>query len=147
MAVEPWVSASLATDHYFLEPAGYRARARSAGGPRHSFGVVLGVVWILIFQLRSIPMMRMGAAPFLFATEGLMGGREAMGAWLRQWPQSIQTTLIFFFVLFWAEGSAAQGVDCSRCLCRHLRAAARAEQHLHGGGVAHADSRLLPLPC
>ena len=23
-----------------------------------------------------------------------------MGAWLQQWPQSIQTTLIFFFVLF-----------------------------------------------
>jgi serine/threonine-protein kinase len=44
--------------------------------------------------------MRMGAAPFLFSTEGLMGGREALGAWLRQWPQSIQTTLIFFFVLF-----------------------------------------------
>ena len=45
-------------------------------------------------------MMRMGAAPNLFSTAGLMGGREAMGEWLRQWPQSIQTTLIFFFVLF-----------------------------------------------
>ena len=44
--------------------------------------------------------MRMGGAPYLFSTEMLMGGREAMGAWLRQWPQSIQTTLIFFFVLF-----------------------------------------------
>jgi serine/threonine-protein kinase len=64
------------------------------------FGVALGVVWILVFQLRYIPMMRMGAAPNLFSTEGLMGGREALGAWLRQWPQSIQTTLIFFFVLF-----------------------------------------------
>ena len=29
-----------------------------------------------------------------------MGGREALGAWLRQWPQSIQSTLVFFFVLF-----------------------------------------------
>jgi hypothetical protein len=45
-------------------------------------------------------MMRMGAAPALFSTEALMGGREALGAWLRQWPQSIQTTLVFFFVLF-----------------------------------------------
>ena len=27
------------------------------------FGVMLGVVWILIFQIRYIPMMRMGAAP------------------------------------------------------------------------------------
>ncbi len=64
------------------------------------FGVLLGVVWILIFQLRYIPMMRMGAAPTLFSTEALMGGRTAMGAWLHQWPQSIQTTLAFFFLLF-----------------------------------------------
>jgi predicted Ser/Thr protein kinase len=64
------------------------------------FGLILGVVWILTFQIRSIPMMRMGASPYLFSTEFLMGGREAMGAWLRQWPQSIQTTLVFFFVLF-----------------------------------------------
>jgi predicted Ser/Thr protein kinase len=64
------------------------------------FGVLLGVVWILIFQIRYIPMMRMGAAPTLFSTEALMGGREALGAWLFQWPQSIQTTLAFFFLLF-----------------------------------------------
>jgi serine/threonine-protein kinase len=64
------------------------------------FGVMLGVVWILVFQLRSIPMMRMGAAPILFSTNALMGGRTALGAWLYQWPQSIQTTLVFFFLLF-----------------------------------------------
>jgi Protein kinase domain len=64
------------------------------------FGVILGVVWILIFQIRYIPMMRMGASPALFSTDALMGGRVALGAWLRQWPQSIQTTLVFFFVLF-----------------------------------------------
>jgi Protein kinase domain len=64
------------------------------------FGVLLGVVWILIFQIRYIPMMRMGAAPVLFSTDALMGGREALGGWLHQWPQSIQTTLVFFFLLF-----------------------------------------------
>ena len=64
------------------------------------FGVLLGVVWTLVFQISSIPKMRMGAAPFLFSTEALMGGREGLGAWLRQWPGSIQTTLVFFFVLF-----------------------------------------------
>jgi predicted Ser/Thr protein kinase len=63
-------------------------------------GVLLGVIWILVFQIRSIPMMHMGSAPYLFSTEALMGGREALGAWLRQWPGSIQTTLVFFFVLF-----------------------------------------------
>src|SRR5579863_5154041 len=64
------------------------------------FGVILGVVWVLVFQIRYIPMMRMGAAPGLTSTDALMGGRHAIGAWLQQWPQSIQTTLIFFFVLF-----------------------------------------------
>jgi serine/threonine protein kinase len=64
------------------------------------FGVALGVVWILVFQIRYIPMMHMGAAPALFSTDALMGGRTALGAWLFQWPQSIQTTLVFFFLLF-----------------------------------------------
>ena len=100
MAVEPWVRR-----HWPQTIISWSRLLSGQGrdplvGRDILFGVVLGVVWILIFQLRSIPMMRMGAAPFLFATEGLMGGREAMGAWLRQWPQSIQTTLIFFFVLF-----------------------------------------------
>ncbi len=64
------------------------------------FGVFLGVIWILIFQIRYIPMMHMGASPGLSSTEILMGGRHAMGAWLQQWPQSIQGTLAFFFLLF-----------------------------------------------
>ena len=64
------------------------------------FGALLGVVWILIFQIRYIPMMHMGAAPTLFSTSALMGGRTALGAWLAQWPSSIQTTLVFFFLLF-----------------------------------------------
>jgi serine/threonine-protein kinase len=42
----------------------------------------------------------MGAAPVLFSTDALSGGRVALGAWLAQWPQSIQTTLVFFFLLF-----------------------------------------------
>ena len=64
------------------------------------FGVILGVVWILIFQIRYIPMTHMGASPVLYSTDALIGGRQALGAWLRQWPQSIQTTLVFFMVLF-----------------------------------------------
>jgi serine/threonine-protein kinase len=45
-------------------------------------------------------MMRMGAAPSTFSSELLMGGRNALGAWLQHWPLSIQTTLVFFFLLF-----------------------------------------------
>jgi hypothetical protein len=60
---------------------------------------MLGVVWILIFQIRSIPMMHMGAAPALPSTGYLMGGREALGLWLLQIPGSIIGTLQFFFLL------------------------------------------------
>jgi serine/threonine-protein kinase len=63
-------------------------------------GVALGVVWILVFQIRYIFMMHMGASPSLGSTDVLLSGRSALGLWLRQWPQSIQTTLVFFLVFF-----------------------------------------------
>jgi predicted Ser/Thr protein kinase len=63
------------------------------------FGVMLGVVWILIFQIRYIIMMHLGAAPGLYATEYLMGGRQALGLWLSQVPGSILAALEFFFLL------------------------------------------------
>jgi serine/threonine-protein kinase len=63
------------------------------------FGVMLGVVWILIFQIRYIPMMRMGAAPGVGQMEYMEGGRTALGAWLMQIPTSILGTLQFFFLL------------------------------------------------
>jgi predicted Ser/Thr protein kinase len=62
-------------------------------------GVGLGVVWTLVFQIHQIPLMRMGGAPDLGATSILVGGRRALGAWLLQWPISIQTTLLFFLLL------------------------------------------------
>jgi serine/threonine-protein kinase len=62
-------------------------------------GVALGVIWILVFQLRYIPMMHLGASPGFGSTDVLMGGRVALGGWLRQWPQSIQSTLVFFLLL------------------------------------------------
>jgi serine/threonine-protein kinase len=100
LAVEPWVR------RHWPKTIISWSRLLSAGardplvGRDILFGVLLGVVWILIFQIRSIPMMRMGASPYLFSTEALMGGREALGGWLQEWPQSIQTTLAFFFLLF-----------------------------------------------
>ncbi len=63
------------------------------------FGVMLGVLWILIFQFRSIPVMRMGGVPFLGNADFLAGGRTALGAWLKQVPSSILGTLQFFFLL------------------------------------------------
>jgi serine/threonine protein kinase len=63
-------------------------------------GVALGVVWILVFQIRYIAMMHMGASPALGSTDALIGGRVALGWWLRQWLQSIQSTMVFFLALF-----------------------------------------------
>jgi Protein kinase domain len=63
------------------------------------FGVMLGVVWILIFHLHRIPLMRLGGVPFLGNSDYLMGGRTAFGAWLRQVASSILGTLQFFFLL------------------------------------------------
>jgi hypothetical protein len=62
-------------------------------------GVMLGVVWVLIFQIRYIPMMHMGASPGLGQPEYLAGGREALGALLTQIANSIIGTLHFFFLL------------------------------------------------
>jgi len=64
------------------------------------FGVMLGIVWILIFQLRSIPLMRLGAAPGMGRSEFLEGGRQALGAGLMQAVNSVIGTLQFFFLLF-----------------------------------------------
>ncbi len=100
MAVEPWVRRHWPTTMISWSRLISGQASDPLVGRDILFGVLLGVVWILIFQIRYIPMMRMGAAPSLFSTSALMGGRTALGAWLYQWPQSIQTTLAFFFLLF-----------------------------------------------
>jgi predicted Ser/Thr protein kinase len=64
------------------------------------FGVILGVAWILIIQVRMALTIRNGASPDLYSTDYLMGGRHALGAWLIQIPGAIQGTLLFFFLLF-----------------------------------------------
>jgi len=63
------------------------------------FGVLLGVIWIVIFKVGSFATMKMGASPPLFSTEYLVSTRQALGVWLYQVPSSILTTLEFFFLL------------------------------------------------
>jgi serine/threonine-protein kinase len=99
MAIEPWVRRQW--------PKTIISWSRLlAGGWRDPvvgrdilLGVGLGVIWLLVFAVRYIPLMHLGASPSIGSTDVLMGGRVALGSWLRQWPQSIQTTLIFFRVL------------------------------------------------
>jgi hypothetical protein len=64
------------------------------------FGVILGLIWIVIFQVRGLLTMRNGAPPEFYSTDYLMGGRHALGAWLLHIPGAIEGTLLFFFLLF-----------------------------------------------
>lgn len=99
MAIEPWVrrlwphtiiSWTRLLNGSFRDPV---------VGRDMLLGVALGVVWILVFAVRYLVLMHFGAAPSLGSTDVLMGGRVALGGWLLQWPQSIQSTLIFFLLL------------------------------------------------
>lgn len=63
------------------------------------FGVLLGLVWILVFQVHHFLLTRLGEAPPFFSTDYLVGTRSAFGAWLSQIPASILGTLQFFFLL------------------------------------------------
>lgn len=64
------------------------------------FGLVLGSIWSLIFELGHIAVARLGGSPDLPSSDYLMGGRQALGAGLAHVPNSVQTTLIFFFLIF-----------------------------------------------
>jgi len=63
------------------------------------FGVILGVIWILVFHIRNIAMIHMGSSPEVYSTEYLIGGHQALGAWLYQVPSAIVGALEFFFLL------------------------------------------------
>jgi serine/threonine-protein kinase len=63
------------------------------------FGVMLGVIWILIVEIRFAVLAHLGVSPNLAQADYLIGGREALGAWLMQIPTSILGTLGFFFLL------------------------------------------------
>jgi len=64
------------------------------------FGVMLGIVLVLIFRVGRVLEMNKGAAPELNSTDYLIGGRHVLGAWLFHIPGAIQGTLLFFFLLF-----------------------------------------------
>jgi hypothetical protein len=99
MAVEPWVRRQWPTTIISWSRLLAGNWRDPVVGRDILIGVALGVVWILVFQLRYIPIMHMGGAPGSGSTDILVGGRTALGTWLRQWPQSIQTTLVFFLLL------------------------------------------------
>ena len=62
------------------------------------FGVLLGVVWIVVFKIDHLVLLKVGAAPELLSTDYLLGMRRGLGAWVSQIPSSILGTLQFFFL-------------------------------------------------
>ena len=60
-------------------------------------GVVMGMAWILVFEVGSLFRMRTGAPPQLPVAEYLLGTREAAAVWLSTAVNSVP--LLFFFAL------------------------------------------------
>jgi predicted Ser/Thr protein kinase len=99
LAIEPWIrrrwphaiiSWSRLISGQFRDPVVGRDILLGGG---------FGVLWLLIFGVMFIPLTRAGAAPQLSDTAYLLGGRQALGAWLMHLPISIFVTLQFFFLL------------------------------------------------
>jgi serine/threonine protein kinase len=67
------------------------------------FGVAFGTLWLVIIEMGNIPLARMGGSPQLSGSAYLLGGRQALGQWLVQFPNAIFGTLQFFFVLLWLK--------------------------------------------
>jgi serine/threonine-protein kinase len=100
LAVEPWVRRNWPTTMISWTRL-LSGHVRDAlVGRDLLIGVMLGTLWILMFAVRTLMTMRLGAAPNVYSTEYLVGGRAALGAWLVQIPTSLLATLEFFFVLF-----------------------------------------------
>ena len=64
------------------------------------YGVLLGVIWALIFSVFYLLRLRAGDAPNFGATDYLLGARHVIGSWLWQLATSVQGFLVFFFVMF-----------------------------------------------
>ena len=63
-------------------------------------GILLGLLWSLIFEVFFLALQRAGAPPEMGSWEYLLGSRWALGTWLAHLMYSIQSTLVFFFILF-----------------------------------------------
>ena len=62
-------------------------------------GVVMGMSWILVYEVGLLFRMRTGGAPHFPSQDYLMGIRQAAGTWLSTLVISILGTLLFFFTL------------------------------------------------
>ena len=63
------------------------------------FGILLGLAWVLIYDVLFWAKIRLGAVPTLFGTNYLMGVRLALGTLLMQVPVSVLAAFLFFGLL------------------------------------------------
>ena len=64
------------------------------------FGVLLGLLWDCVIELGKYFLLRVGSQPLLANSDVLMGARETVAIVLVNVVNSVQGTLVFFFVLF-----------------------------------------------
>ena len=64
------------------------------------YGVLLGVSWVLIFEIMRVALAHIGAEPDLFSYEFLFGPRRVLGTLFSHLVLSVQATLGFFFLMF-----------------------------------------------
>src|SRR5262249_21893579 len=79
------------------------------------FGVVLALIWGIIFTVRTAALSAAGPAPRFDYTGYLNGMRDTLAACLLQILYAVRTIMVFFFMLFvlrallrnrWAAGAA-----------------------------------------
>ncbi len=63
-------------------------------------GVLLGLLWAVIFGAYLVVIRHLGATPMIGSTDYLLGGRRVVAAGLGHLVSSIEATLLFFFILF-----------------------------------------------
>jgi predicted Ser/Thr protein kinase len=64
------------------------------------FGVLFGLAWSIIFEFTFLTRMRLGDAPEMASTDFLLGTRHVIATWLWHLSNSVQATLVFFFLMF-----------------------------------------------
>jgi serine/threonine-protein kinase len=64
------------------------------------FGTVLGAAWVMIFLARYAIGQRLGSPPWQGPAVALGGFRRVLGATLSQGPATVQSTLLFFMMIF-----------------------------------------------
>ena len=110
------------------------------------FGVILGVVWILVFQIRYIPMMHMGAAPGIANVEYLAGRKASSGCMADGRSVFDSGDLAVLLPTAGIESGASQRLARSHRFYSDFRIAQRAAEHIHRWSNCRRRFWCMPSP-